>query len=113
MPWVNTLKKRKAGRKRAILFRWLFPIIYLAMVLLYVAALVSGAGHTPHSLDRVVSVLMAPCYLLDLIMPKGLVQNPFLAISICGIFSFLSYAVVGLLADIALQKYRDLLAKDR
>lgn len=77
------------------------------MVLLYVGALVGGAGHTPHSFDRLVNVLIAPCYLLDLILPKGLVQNAFLAISICGTFSFFSYAVVGLLIDIGLQKYRD------
>lgn len=92
--------------KRVILFRWLFPAIYLAMVLLYVGVLVSGAGHTPHSFDRLVSVLIAPCYLLDLITPKRLVQNAFLAISICAVLSFLSYAVVGWLIDIALQKYR-------
>jgi hypothetical protein len=77
------------------------------MVLLYVGTLVSGAGHTPHSFDRLVTVLIAPCYLLDFIIPKGLFQNAFLAISICALFSFLGYAVVGLLIDIALQKYRN------
>jgi glucan phosphoethanolaminetransferase (alkaline phosphatase superfamily) len=103
---MNRSIQGKTGKKRVILFRWLFPVIYLAMVLLYVSALVSGAGHTPHTFDRLVSVLIAPCYLLDLIMPKRLVQNAFLAISICAIFSFLSYAVVGWLIDIALQRYR-------
>jgi hypothetical protein len=93
--------------KRVIIFRWLFPVIYLATLLIYLSVMVSGAGHIPHGLDPLFYVIAAPCYLLDLIMPRAWGQNSLAAILICGVFSFLTYAVVGLLIDLALQKYRN------
>lgn len=90
--------------KRVIIFRWLLPVIYLATLLIYLLVMISGAGHIPRGLDFLFFVIAGPCYLLDFIMPKALVQNPLLVILICGIFSFLTYAVVGWLIDIALKK---------
>ena len=93
--------------KRVIIFRWLFPVIYLAMVLIYLLAMVAGAGHISHSFAPLFSVLSAPCELVDLILPRGSIHNPLLALVLCGVSGLLTCGLVGWLIDIALQKYRN------
>jgi hypothetical protein len=93
--------------KRVIIFRWLLPVVYLATVLIYLTAMVSGAGHIPHSFERLFDVIAAPCYLVDLILPRGSIHNPVFALTLCGISGLLTFAFTGWLIDIALQSFRN------
>ena len=73
--------------------------------------MISGAGHIPHSFDRLFYLMAGPCYLLDFILPKRFVPSPLLVIVICAAFGLFTYTLVGLLIDIALQRYRDRLRR--
>lgn len=98
--------KAKCRMKKIIIFRWLFPGIYVAALLILVLGNMSGAGHTPHALQFLVYVISAPCYLFDLLLPRGWIHNLLLGLILCVVFGFLTCAFVGFLIDIALQKYR-------
>lgn len=92
--------------KRRLIFGWVFPGIYLATILIYLLGIIGGAGHTPRGFDFLFYVISAPCYLFDLLLPRGWINNLFLGFLICVAFGILACALVGVLLDIALRNYR-------
>jgi len=82
-------------------FRWILPGLYVTLVVVYLLALVAGAGHIPHGFDALFYCIAWPCFLLDMILPKGSIHNPLLSMMICFLFGLITYFVVGCLVDLA------------
>lgn len=92
--------------KTFLKFRWIFPGIYLAMLLVLLVGMVSGAGHTPHSLDVLSYPITAPCYLLELLKLDSWIPQTLFDSIICTLVGFLAYGFIGYLLDVALLKLR-------
>lgn len=81
-------------------------MIHVALVAVYLLALVAGAGHIPHGFDALFYCTAWPCFLLDMILPKGSIRNPLLSLMICFLFGLITYSIVGYLVDLAVKKFR-------
>ena len=92
--------------KRTIMgFRVILPGIYILLVILLGIGMVSGAGHTPKSLDFLFYALIPPCYVLDLFVPR--LQIPALLNALlCLIAGLAMYTLLGVLIDRGLARYR-------
>jgi hypothetical protein len=87
------------------LFWWVMPAVYLLAWVVLMIGNVVGAGHTPQALGFLVFVVSAPCYVLDLVLPRGLLP---LIISLLayGAFGICFWLVIGLSLDILLKRLR-------
>lgn len=103
---LRQLVSRMSLKTRLLRFRWILPGLYVTLVAVYLLALVGGAGHIPHGFDAVFYCIAWPCFLLDMILPKGTVRNPLLSLMICFLVGLTTYFIVGYLVDLALKKFR-------
>jgi hypothetical protein len=92
--------------KKLKLFRWLLPLIYIAALAVLMIANVSGAGHTPPAFQFLIYVINAPCYVVDLFLPRGWIPNVFLGLIICIVFGTTIWAGIGYVVDRVLQRHR-------
>jgi hypothetical protein len=86
-------------------FRWILPGMYLLAVIVLGVGMVGGAGHTPRSLDFLFYVLIPPCYVLDLFVPR-MHAPALLNALLCLIAGFVMYALLGVFIDRGLARYR-------
>ncbi len=92
--------------KRLIKFCWILPAVYVIAFVVLLLGTVSGAGHTPRSFEFLTYVLGWPLYLLDFVVPRFEMQNPLLGFILSLLIGLLTYAVLGLLIDVAVLKLR-------
>src|SRR6266403_6340175 len=96
--------------KRLIRFWWLFPGVYLIALLIQLAGMVSGAGHTPHtprSLQFLFYAVAWPSYVLNFLLPRAGTHHPLLNLILFLVVGMLTYALLGFLLDLAIKKYRN------
>jgi hypothetical protein len=97
---------RMLSIKKWIKFWWVFPGVYLAALLIQFLGIVGGAGHSPRSLQFLFYVVAWPSYLLNLLLPRAGTRNPLVNLIFFLVVGLLAYALLGLLLDIAIAKYR-------
>src|SRR4030095_2918081 len=88
------------------LFRWLLPLIYVGVLGILIIGSVLGAGHTPAALQFLISVINAPCYLLEFLLPGIMVPNAVVGLIICVTFGILFFIAIGLVVDLLMNRRR-------
>jgi hypothetical protein len=82
------------------------PAVYIIALAILLIATVSGAGHTPRSVEFLAQVLEWPLYLLHLVLPRFEIQNPLLGFLLSLIIGFVTYAILGFLIDVVIGRVR-------
>lgn len=96
------------AKRKLIRFSWVLPAIYVFMVTLVALGLIKGAGHGPNPFDFLVYGILAPCHLLDFLLPRGGRYTGLLVpLVLCFVTGLATYFVLGLLIDFGLSKYRN------
>ena len=96
---------RSRSVEKRVKFRWILPGLYLGALLFYVALLVINVGHMPRGFEFLLDLLMAPCYVVDLVLPT-VNHNVILALIVCISFGLGTYALLGAAIDLILNKMR-------
>jgi hypothetical protein len=92
--------------RRLIKFWWILPAVYIIAFLILMIGMISGAGHTPRSLDFLTYVLGWPSYLVDRVMPRVETKNPLVGFLLFLIVGLIGYGFLGLLIDIIIGKLK-------
>ena len=94
----------KPQTKRVRVFRYLLPGIYFGAFAILMIANVLYAGHAPASLEFLIPVIAAPCYLIEFVFPR--ISNLFLKLIICVIFGTIFFIAIGVVIDLLLSRRR-------
>jgi hypothetical protein len=91
--------------KTRVKFRWILPGLYVGALLFYVALLIINIGHMPRGFESLLDLLMAPCYVVDLALPR-FKPNVILALIMCIGFGLGTGVLLGAAAALILGKIR-------
>jgi hypothetical protein len=89
-----------------IKFSSVLSAVFVGSVVFCLLGLIVTAARPSGGLDLLIQIVIAPCYLLDFVLPWGLIPHPLVGLVICIVFSFSGYRLIGYLLDKGLQKLR-------
>ena len=96
---------RSRSVEKRVKFRWILPGLYLGALLFYVALLVINVGHMPRGFEFLLDLLMAPCYVVELVLPT-FNPNVILALIVCIGFGLGTCLFLGIAIDLIVKRIR-------